>query len=63
MFDREYILLFLFLFGSVAMYFKPFIAFMCILLSVFVGCASYCILDPEKKWNMKQGGIGSRKID
>ena len=63
MVEREYILLVVFLFGTVAMYFKPSYAFFFIFLSICVGCISYCILDQDKKWNMKKGGIGSRKID
>jgi hypothetical protein len=61
--EREYILVLLFLFGTVAMYFKPAYAFLFIFLSMCVGIISYCILDKDKKWDMKQGGIGSRKVD
>jgi hypothetical protein len=61
--EREYILLILFMFGTVAMYFKPAVALFLIMLSVCVGIGSYCMLDKDSKWDMKSGGIGSRKID
>lgn len=61
--DREYILMVLLIFGTIAMYFKPLVAVVFIVLSVCVGLSTYCCLDKDSKWDMKSGGIGSRKMD
>ena len=61
--EREYFLLILIMFGTVAMHFKQTVAVFFIILFVCVGVGSYCMLDKDSKWDIKIGGIGSRKID
>ena len=57
-----YFLLILIMFGTVAMHFKQTVAVFFIILFVCVGVGSYCMLDKDSKWDIKIGGIGSRKI-
>ena len=61
--EREYIFLVLILLGTGAMYFKPIVAFFFMFVTVCIGLSTYCILDKDSKWDMRKGGIGSRKID
>ena len=61
--EREYILIFLFLVGTACLYLQPFLAVLGMCVSVVVAIGLYCTLPADQKWNMKRGGIGSRKID
>ena len=61
--EREYILVFLFLVGTACLYLQPALAVLGMCASVVVAIGLYCALPADQKWNMKRGGIGSRKID
>ena len=61
--EREYFLPILIMFGTVAMQFEQTVALFFIILFVCVGAGSYCMLEEDSKWDIKIGGMGSRKID
>ena len=61
--EREYFPLMLIMFGTVAMHFEQTVALFFIIQFVCVGVGSYCMFDEDSKWDIKIGGIGSRKID